>query len=219
MKSRLRSVILIVLAMLTLQAVAADETAQHDTIYFYKSWQQMLDMTPVAMIVDPIVQDFTSCEIYILSGIDSVDEQIVRDYIAFSYQDSIWFINSRYVKENFEGDVKRVNGFAPLYFNEKTAFLLSPRPYNVADILMGNNIDGVTEYTPDYYYIDFKNHQIHRVTHAYLSSLLEDYHDLLVRYEGMKNYKKSEIIEDYFFKYIDRATEDIRRPYIVDLVE
>ncbi len=58
-----------------------------------------------------------------------------------------------------------------------------------------------------------------RVTHEYLSELLEDYPDLQMRYEGMKDYKKREIIEDYFFKYIDRATEDIMRPYILDLTE
>ena len=57
-----------------------------------------------------------------------------------------------------------------------------------------------------------------RVTPKYLSHLLEDYQDLLMRYEGMKNYKKPEIIEDYFFKYIDRYTEDLMTPLIVDLV-
>jgi hypothetical protein len=56
------------------------------------------------------------------------------------------------------------------------------------------------------------------VTHSYLSELLSEYHDLQMRYEGMKDYKKREIIEDYFYKFIDRATEDIMRPYILDLV-
>ena len=46
----------------------------------------------------------------------------------------------------------------------------------------------------------------------------EDYHDLQVRYEGMKDYKKPEIIEDYFYKYIDRVTGDFMKPYILDLV-
>ncbi len=35
----------------------------------------------------------------------------------------------------------------------------------------------------------------------------------------MKDYKKSEIIEDYFLKFIERASNDIMRPYILDLVK
>ena len=40
-----------------------------------------------------------------------------------------------------------------------------------------------------------------------------------MRYEGMKDYKKQEIIEDYFFRFIDRASSDVMRPYILDLVD
>ncbi|MBQ9822475.1 MAG: hypothetical protein IJM58_10165, partial [Muribaculaceae bacterium] len=71
----------------------------------------------------------------------------------------------------------------------------------------------------DLYYIDFKNHMVRKVTPEVLSELLEDYHDLKMRYEGMKNYKKREIIFDYFFKYVERATDDIMRPFILDLVK
>ena len=71
----------------------------------------------------------------------------------------------------------------------------------------------------DYFYIDFVTSTVHRVTNEYLSHLLEDYHDLQMRYEGMKDYKKRYIIEDYFFKYIDRATDDFMHPNILDLVE
>ena len=63
------------------------------------------------------------------------------------------------------------------------------------------------------------NRRVIKITPESLSELLEDYHDLQMRYEGMKNHKKHEIIEDYFYKYIDRATEDILRPYIIDLVD
>ena len=39
-----------------------------------------------------------------------------------------------------------------------------------------------------------------------------------MRFEGMKNNKRNEIIEDYFYKFVDRASDDIMRPYIIDLV-
>ena len=38
-----------------------------------------------------------------------------------------------------------------------------------------------------------------------------------MRYEGMKDYKKREIMLDYFFKYIERANQDVMKPYILDL--
>ena len=59
--------------------------------------------------------------------------------------------------------------------------------------------------------------KVQKVTPEVLSNLLESYHDLQMRYEGMKNYNKREIIHDYFYKYVDRATEDFMRPFILDL--
>ena len=56
-----------------------------------------------------------------------------------------------------------------------------------------------------------------KITPSSLSELLEDYHDLQMRYEGMKDYKKREIMLDYFFKYIERANQDVMKPYILDL--
>ena len=58
-----------------------------------------------------------------------------------------------------------------------------------------------------------------RVTPEVLSRLLEDYHDLQMRYEGMKDYKKRPVIEDFFFQFVDRATEDLMRPFILDLTD
>ena len=99
------------------------------------------------------------------------------------------------------------------------AFVVSYGPLSVKDFLLGNTgEEGITDYNYDDFFIDFRNHSVNRVSHNYLSELLEDYPDLLMRYEGMKDYKNKDIIEDYFFKYIDRATDDIMLPYILDLV-
>ena len=218
MKNRIRHIIF--LAFITIATFhASGTTVPHDTIYFYSSWQQMLDIRPVAMIVDPSFIVESPYEVYIDSGLDHINKQIRENYLAFSMHDSIWFINSDYLKNRFQGDVKYVDGFVPLFFNEKTAFVIAAKPLSVKDILLGNDADGYTNRIGDYYNIDFMNRRLERVTPDYLSSLLEDYRDLLMRYEGMKDYKKSEIIEEYFFKYIDRVADDIMRPYIVDLVE
>ena len=63
------------------------------------------------------------------------------------------------------------------------------------------------------------HHRGSKVTPQVLSELLEDYHDLQVRYEGMKDYKKRPVIEYFFLMFVDRASQDFMRPYILDLVE
>lgn len=219
MKTIFRNIILLAfMALASFHALAY--TVPHDTIYFYSTWQEILDVQPVAMIVDPVCDAVSPYEIYIETGLDNVNEKIRKDYIALSQGDSLWLINGDYLKRNFGGDAKNINGFSPFFFDEKTAFVVSPRPLNVKDILLGNDVDGMTSYgTPEYYYIDFLNKRVERVTYTYLDKLLEDYRDLQMRYEGMKDYKKSYIIEDYFFKFVDRVSQDIMRPYILDLVD
>lgn len=222
MKKPFRNIVLmVVVSWLSLPIMAQSETQiQLDTIYFYKTWMQMLNQDPVAYIVNPAFEIYSPYEIYVNTGEDEINKMIEEDYLAFSQADSIWFLNSEFLKKKkFKGDLNTLNGFVPVYFNEVVAFVTGPAPLTVKDILFGNNEDGVTSYTPNYFHIDFLNHRVKRVTHSYLSELLEDYHDLQMRYEGMKDYKKMEIIEDFFFKYIDRATEDIMRPSIVDLVD
>lgn len=217
MKTRIRMFILLVVFSAASFHVAA-ETMPHDTLYFYKSWQQVFDLTPSAYIIDPVIEPVTPYEVYIETGYDDANTAIENHYLAISQGDSIWLVNSKYLKDNFKGDVKGLNGYIPVFFNEKVAFITANGPLSVKDILFGTNTDGVTSYTQAYYYIDFVNRTVKQLTHSYLSELLTDYHDLKVRYEGMKDYKKRYIIEDYFYKYIDRATDDFMHPNILDLV-
>lgn len=218
MKNRLKFIVLAAIASVSLCATAQNVIMVHDTIYFYKTWEQMLYLQPSAYVVDPIIFAETPYEVYIETGYDEANESIENDYIALSQGDSIFLINSKYVRDFFNGDVKGFSGYIPIFFNDKVAYLTGNGPLTVKDILFGNDSDGVTSYSQAFYYIDFVNRTVKHVTHSYLSELLTDYHDLKVRYEGMKDYKKRYIIEDYFYKYIDRASQDFMRPYILDLV-
>ena len=210
---------MLVAAIAVFSGHAAAAEATSDTVYFYTSWQQMLDFDAEAYLVNPVYYNVNPYEIYFETGDDRINNMIEEKYIAFSQGDSIWLINGQYLKDNFKGDTKHIDGFAPVYFNDKTAFVVSTGPLGVKDILFGTDRDGVTSYTYSYYYIDFVNKRVNRVTHEFLSGLLEEFHDLQMRYEGMKDYKKQEIIEEYFFKYIDRASQDFMHPYIVDLTK
>ena len=214
MKNRMRNIIvLMVLAMTSIQAVALTSEMPHDTIYFYNTWEQMFNEEPVIALVDPWIETITPYDVVITTDDSRISDRVV----AATLGDSIWLINTHYLRQNFGGDAKKLSDFVPLYFNEKVAFVVSDAAMSVKDILFGPSEDYYPE--GDYFYIDFQNRKVLKVTPAVLSALLEDYHDLQMRYEGMKDYKKRHIIEDYFFKYVDRATQDFMRPTILELVD
>ena len=111
--------------------------------------------------------------------------------------------------------MRYLNNYVPLFLNDKIAYTISVANVSFKDpIEEDDNVNSI-----DYYFIDFLNRKVMRVSPGVLSGLLEDYHDLQMRYEGMKDYKKRPIIEEYFFQFFDRATEDPMRPFILDLVE
>ena len=194
-------------------------TVSHDTVYVYSTWQQMFEQSPEKLLIDPIIETISPYELEIYPSRKS---ESISKCVAVTLGDSIWLINSWYLKLHFNGEVDKLNGFLPLFFNEKVAYFLQGNlKVTMLDLLFGV----VDEYAEDaefeynFYYIDFLNHKVSKVTPEVLTELLGEYHDLQLRYEGMKDYKKMKIIEDFFYKYIDRATSDLMRPYILDLVE
>ena len=220
MKYCLRYLLMAMTVALCSMHCVADETTSNDTVYFYDTWGQMLYQEPVALIVNPDLVAVTPYEVYFDTGDQELDWRVESSHLAISVSDSIWLMSSSFLKNDFKGDTKNLSGYVPVFFNDKVAYIAALGPLSVKELLLGNSyLDDAGNYNYDYYYIDFQNHKIKRVTHEYLSELLEDYHDLQMRYEGMKDYKKRHIIEDYFLKYIDRATQDIMHPYILDLVE
>ena len=212
---------LLVLTMCSLRCAAKAPTAQHDTIYFYDTWQQMLDIQPVAFYIDPMIEVYSAYEIYFIAYNANVTNAIKNKYLAISVGDSTWLVNSRYLNKVFKGDADHFSGYIPVFFNEKVAYITYHANLSMKDILCGVSVGENGEYLfqMDYFYIDFLNHRVERVTPTYLSKLLEDYPDLKMRYEGMKDYKKRYMIEEFFLKYVDRASEDFMRPFIVDLTE
>lgn len=216
MKYNLRHILMALMLAVCSLHCAADESAPKDTIYFYDTWQQMLDNQPESMLVNPIIDVFSPYSITFSAYNEKVSKEIRTKHIAISMGDSIWLVNSYYLNKYFTSDAEYLMGYVPVFFNDKVAYIIYHSHLHINDLQ--NDMSDRKHYDIDYFYIDFLNHKIGRVTPTYLSQLLEDYNDLKMRYEGMKDYKKREIIEEFFLKYVDRATEDIMRPYILDLV-
>jgi hypothetical protein len=221
MKNWLGFILLVMVSSVAVPRAHAVEATRHDTVYFYDNWEQMINMAPCGLIVDPLIEAYTPYEVMIMTGDDILDAALTDKHIAATVDESIWLINSAYLKREFKGDTKKLNGYMPVFFNDKVAFVMYVGygdNLSLKQILYGD-VEVDYEELVDFYYIDFLNRKVLKVTPTVLSSLLEDYHDLQMRYEGMKDYKKRYIIEDYFYKFIDRASNDIMRPYILDLVD
>ena len=212
----LRHLVLFLIAATAFCASADNEP--RDTVYFYDTWQQMLEMSPSAMIVSPIIETENPYEVDIYT---TQDDYRLYNHLAATIGDSIWLVSTAYLQTNFEGDSEKPCGgrflYVPLFFNEKVAYLMAPT-YGIKEILFGP-MEVTSSNDVDYYYFDFKNRELRKVSSSVLSELLEDYHDLQMRYEGMKDYKKKYMIEEFFMRYVDRASQDFMRPYIIDLVE
>lgn len=221
MKNCFQLIIVIACLWASFNAHALDNP--RDTVYFYDTWKQMLDKEPASMIVSPIIEVETP---YAIDIYTTTNDYSLYKHMAATLGDSIWLMSSKYLKKfNNKGDAGKLseNVFIPVFFDEKVAFLTYVGygdNLSLMDLLKGGSRDE-EEFIDvvDYYYIDFLHHRVNKVTPEVLSELLEDYHDLQVRYEGMKDYKKRSIIEYFFLLFVDRASQDIMRPYILDLVE
>ena len=220
MKNLYTYIILVLVALAPFRAAAADEP--HDTVYFYDTWADILYQDPVAALIDPYIWASTPFQIGIEIEDEALNKAIKQSHIAATMGDSTWLINSEYLKREFHGDTKKLSDYMPFFFNEKVAYVAyvgEGDNMSLGAILFGDWVDYDYEDLADYYYIDFANRKVIKITHNTLSALLEDYHDLQMRYEGMKDYKKREIIREFFIKYVERATMDPLRPYILDLEE
>ena len=218
MKNWLKYILLAMVAFCSMNAQAKEPV---DTVYFYDSWSDMMNLTPSEMIVSPVIEMINPFEIDIYT---TTNDYRLYDHQAVSLGDTTWLVSGVYLHNNFKGDVRDLGSYKyyPVFFNEKVAYLTSVRyeeDQSVLNLLFGTLDDEDLEPVVVFYYLDFMNRKVRKVTPTVLSELLEDYHDLQMRYDGMKDHKKPEIIEEYFYKFIDRATDDIMRPYIMDLVD
>lgn len=207
-----RHLFLVVLAISALCAHAEDEP--RDTVYFYGSWQQIFDAQPDTIIVDPAIDQYSPFELYFEVGNKIVNKRIKNEYVAAALGDTTWLINSNYLKDNFKGDAKRLHGYVPLFFNEKVAYAVAEE-YMTAEL----GDVGLTVISTYNYLIDFKQRKVLKVDDKMLSKLLTDYHDLQMRYEGMRDYEMQRIINDYFLQYVDRIAEDPTRLGILDYLD
>ena len=207
MRNRFKHIILLAAVLLSFQAAMGQEEMSRDTIYFFQTWEQMLMDVPANIYDFPDELPPVPDELHFYFEDDSINNLINDEYLAAAQGDTLWYINTRYLAKHFDmGDLAK-KGYVTIFFDDKVAYL------QVFYFYAYEGIDC------SYYYLDFKNRKVLTVNHKTLRALLNDYPDLRMRFDGMKDNKSSRIVDEFFFRYIDRASQDITRPYILDLIE
>ena len=206
MRNWIKHIIFLVMVLLSSQVVTGQEEMQRDTIYFFQTWEQMLMNDPVNIYDFPDELPPVPDEIHFAFEDDSINHLINDEYLAAAQGDTLWYVNTRHLAKRFDmGDLTK-KGYVPVFFDDKVAYLLVYYFYAY---------DG---YDCLYYYLDFKNRKVLTVNHKTLRTLLNDYSDLRMQYDSMKDNKSSVIVDEFFFRYIDRVSQDISRPDILDLI-
>ena len=111
------------LAVGSLQCAAA-ESPPRDTIYFYDTWEQILDNRPQSMLVNPNVVVLSPYSIVFSAYNKKIADQIDHQHIAISMGDSIWLVNSNYLERRFVTQIDYPMGYIPMFFNEKVAYVV-----------------------------------------------------------------------------------------------
>ena len=182
---------------------SAQEDEWRDTVMIYSTWENLLDGYPDAVATNPLIEMYTPFDVYI---------------------SSIFLAGTGWLCERFSGDCHKMQDFVPLFFSSKIAFLQwtdGPTP-SLLNALFGGEEE---EYsyedfmaTADYYLIDFAQSRVERIDHKVLSRLLTPYRDLLMRYQGMKDYKKRPVISFFFNEYLRRIGNDPEIPHLIDII-
>lgn len=219
------SITLLCLVASSLVATAQEYKARHDSVWVYNSWDAILEQWPDTLVVNPEISLWTPYDIEFETRSKHANEMLHHQTVAVAIGDTTWLVNTQWLKDQgYKGDVKKMEDYAPLYFNAKVAFIQCvPTRTSSGMALLGALLgdpelfsDDPWENPADYYWIDFENQRVDKIDHKKLSELLSVYPDLQRRFEQMRDYKKRYVIQSYFIDFIQRAERDPSYPYIYD---
>lgn len=192
---------------------------RHDSLYVYTSWEQMFDNDPYMLVVNPEITANTEFNVE-FDGIKKDLRKTINDEsVAVALGDTVWYINTKWLKNNFKGECKQMKNFVPLYFSAKIAFMQWGKPLNFGQQFLQSLIEEGYEYNEvvtraDLYLINFENNMVEKINSDKLSDMLSIYRDLQRRYDSMGDYKESYMIANFFLQYVQRINEDPNIPYL-----
>lgn len=215
MKRTLLIIISIVLCALTAMAQEEQYKLRHDSLFVYESWESIFSGEADHLIINPEVDVYTPYDVE-FDGIKKELNKILKDEaVAVAWGDSLWYINSQWLRKNFKGDCKKMRDYVPLYFSSKIAFVQWTGTVVSKFMIQTFDLD-VNDYLDngEIYLLNFENMMVEKVDSNRLSNLLSYYPDLQRRYDSMRDYKETYMIADFFLQYVQRISQDPNVPFL-----
>jgi len=239
MKTRLLTIIFLATVFCNVATAqfysSRDNDEGTDTLWVYNSWNSLFVNGPDTMAVNPNIEYYSPFNIKFKvteKNNKILKKMVEKTSIVTSIGDSVWMINSRYLRDSLSGAYNKVfENYVPLYFNEKIAFVqfiyteISYLPYEI-DTFEGlwagvgrNGIFDAGDYgfvAVPHFIIDFNSKSLNLVDRNYLLYLLERYPDMKRRYEMMQDQSEYYMINQFFWDYVDRVSSDPTVPGIFE---
>lgn len=230
---QVRATVMSLVAVVALFAVARMEasTGGNDTLMVYNSWEAIFDLIPDTIVANPEIKVRSEYDFEFKAtsrDAKAVNKMLKNEAVAVCLGDTLWLINSDWLKRNFKGDCKHFSRYVPLYYTGKIAFVQFQRNNpTVGGFLLNLLVDGVlgadsgigmgdgyNGETPKLYWIDFDNLRVREVNKNLLLELLEPYPDLLQRYTFRQYQDETYLINEFFLDYVNRLNRDPEVPYL-----
>ena len=230
---QMRATVMSLVAVVALFAAARMEasTGGNDTLMVYNSWEAIFDLIPDTIVANPEIKVRSEYDFEFKAtsrDAKAVNKMLKNEAVAVCLGDTLWLINSDWLKRNFKGDCKHFSRYVPLYYTGKIAFVQFQRNNpTVGGFLLNLLLDGVlgadsgigmgdgyNGETPKLYWIDFDNLRVREVNKNLLLELLEPYPDLLQRYTFRQYQDETYLINEFFLDYVNRLNRDPEVPYL-----
>ena len=207
-----------------------------DTLMVYNSWHSLFYEGRDTVAINPNIEIYSPFQYKFKPTEKShkpLSKMIEKQSVAVSIGDSVWLVNSKYLKDSLQGVYnKYFNDYLPLYFSEKIAFFQyvpTEIEYLECEIDNFQNLEhyvgvgrsSVLEYPGGvvdvaHFVIDLAQKNVNLVDGKYLLFLLERYPDMKRRFEMMQGQNEYYLINEFFWDYVDRISED---PFAPDIVQ
>ena len=230
---QVRATVMCLVAVVALFAAARMEASAggNDTLMVYNSWEAIFDLIPDTIVANPEIKVRSEYDFEFKAtsrDAKAVNKMLKNEAVAVCLGDTLWLINSDWLKRNFKGDCKHFSRYVPLYYTGKIAFVQFQRNNpTVGGFLLNLLVDGVlgadsgigmgdgyNGETPKLYWIDFDNLRVREVNKNLLLELLEPYPDLLQRYTFRQYQDETYLINEFFLDYVNRLNRDPEVPYL-----
>lgn len=230
---QVRAAVISLVAVVALFAAVRMEasTGGNDTLMVYNSWEAIFDLMPDTIVANPEIKVRSEYDFEFKAtsrDAKAVNKMLKNEAVAVCLGDTLWLINSDWLKRNFKGDCKHFSRYVPLYYTGKIAFVQFQRNNpTVGGFLLNLLVDGVlgadsgigmgdgyNGETPKLYWIDFDNLRVREVNKNLLLELLEPYPDLLQRYTFRQYQDETYLINEFFLDYVNRLNRDPEVPYL-----